>query len=113
MKPSSWPNATEAKSRERSSTACSIRSQRASAEPTPIDERDDVELRFVTPELRRLDEVGSEVLAFGVFSDERPPHGTAGLVDWRLSGQVSRLMRQAFVTGKRSEVVMLPLRPKL
>jgi hypothetical protein len=72
-----------------------------------------LELRFVIPELRRLDEVGTEVLAFGLFSDERPPHGTAGLVDWRLSGQVSRLMRQTFVTGARGEVVMLPLRPRL
>jgi hypothetical protein len=72
-----------------------------------------MELRFVAPELRGLDEVGSEVLACGVFSDERPPHGTAGLIDWRLSGQVSRLVRQRFVTGERGEVVMLPLRPRL
>jgi hypothetical protein len=72
-----------------------------------------MELRFITPELRRLDEVGSEVLACGVFADERPPHGTAGLVDWRLSGQVMRLIAQSFLTGERGEVVMLPLRPKL
>jgi len=72
-----------------------------------------MELRFVTPELRRLDELQSEVLACGVFLDERPHHGTAGLVDWRLSGLVSRLIRRAFVTGKRGEVVMLPLRPKM
>lgn len=72
-----------------------------------------MELRFVTPELRRFDELQSEVLACGVFLDERPHHGTAGLVDWRLSGLVSRLMRRAFVTGKRGEVVMLPLRPMM
>lgn len=72
-----------------------------------------MELRFVTPELRRLDEVPSEVLACGLFADERPHHGTAGLVDWRLSGLVSKLIRQNFATGKRGEVVMLPLRPKL
>jgi len=72
-----------------------------------------MELRFVTPELRRLDDVASEVLACGVFVDERPHRGTAGLVDWRLAGLVSRLMRESFVTGKRGEVVMLPLRPKL
>jgi hypothetical protein len=72
-----------------------------------------MELRFVTPELRRLDELASEVLACGVFLDERPHHGTAGLVDWRLSGLVSRLIRRAFVSGKRGEVVMLPLRPKM
>jgi hypothetical protein len=72
-----------------------------------------MELRFVTLELRRLDEVASEVLACGVFADERPHHGAAGLVDWRLSGTVSRLFGQDFVTGKRGEVVMLPLKPKL
>jgi len=72
-----------------------------------------VELRFVAPALSRLDEVRSEVLACGVFTDERPPHGTAGLVDWRLAGQVGRLMQRAFVTAERGEVVMLPLRPKL
>ena len=67
----------------------------------------------MVPELRHLDEVGSEVLACGVFADERPPHGTAGLVDWRLSGQVCRLMMGSYLTGKRGEVLMLPLRPKL
>jgi len=72
-----------------------------------------MELRFVTSELRRLDEVASEVLACGVFVDERPPGGAAGLVDWRLSGTVSRLVDRGFVTGAQGEVVMLPLRPKL
>jgi hypothetical protein len=72
-----------------------------------------MELRFVTSELRRLDEVASEVLACGVFADERPHHGAAGLVDWRLAGAVSKLVGQGFVTGRPGEVVMLPLRPKL
>jgi hypothetical protein len=72
-----------------------------------------MELRFVTLELRRLDEVASEVLACGVFADERPHHGAAGLVDWRLAGTVSMLLGREFVTGKLGEVVMLPLRPKL
>jgi len=72
-----------------------------------------VELRFVTPELRRLDEAGSEVLACGVFADERPVRGTAGLVDWRLAGQLARLLKSEFVRGVVGEVVMLPLRPKL
>jgi hypothetical protein len=47
-----------------------------------------MELRFVTADLRRL-------------------------VDWRLSGTVSRLLADGFVTGRLGEVVMLPLRPKL
>jgi hypothetical protein len=72
-----------------------------------------VELRFVTPELRRLDDTGSEVLACGIFEDERPVRGTAGLLDWRLAGQISRLMQTGFVVGTKGEVVMFPLRPKL
>src|SRR3954462_11322176 len=75
--------------------------------------RTTVELRFVTPELRRLDDTGSEVLACGIFEDERPVRGTAGLLDWRLAGQISRLMQTGFVVGTKGEVVMFPLRPKL
>jgi Cytosol aminopeptidase family, N-terminal domain len=72
-----------------------------------------VELRFIPPDLGRLDELSCEVLACGVFSDERPPHGAGGLLDWRLSGTLSRLMLRGFVTGAIGEVVMIPLRPKL
>jgi len=72
-----------------------------------------MELRFVTPDLRRLDEVGAEVLACGVFSDVLPPHGTAGLLDFRLAGLVSRLLEDGFLTAQRGEVMMIPLRPKL
>jgi hypothetical protein len=72
-----------------------------------------MELRFVVPELRRLDEVSSEVLACGVFCDALPPHGTAGLVDWRLCGSISRLFVSKFLTGERGEVLLVPPRPKL
>jgi hypothetical protein len=72
-----------------------------------------MELRFVVPDLRHLDEVGSEVLACGLFSDALPPHGTAGLVDWRTSGLVSRLLQKGFLTANQGEVMMVPLRPKL
>jgi hypothetical protein len=72
-----------------------------------------MELRFVAPDLRKLDDAGSEVLACGLFADERPPRGLAGLIDWRLAGQLSSLMMDGFVTGLPGEVVMIPLRPKL
>lgn len=72
-----------------------------------------MELRFVPPALRTLDEVGTEVLACGLFSDERPPHGTLGLVDWRLAGGFSKLLARGWVRGAPGEVVMVPLRPKL
>ncbi len=72
-----------------------------------------MELRFVTPELSRLDELDSEVLACSVWSDARPSHGLAGLCDWRLAGRLSDLERAGHVTGDLGEVVMLPGKPRL
>lgn len=70
-----------------------------------------MELRFVSPELAELDQVGTEVLIGAVFSDERPPRGVAGLVDWRSAGRLSRLMQQGFLTGELGEVLMVPAKP--
>lgn len=72
-----------------------------------------MELRFVAPDLRRLDEVGTEIIACGFFADERPPRGTLDLIDWRLAGYLSRLVQRGLLTGKRGEVAMIALRPKL
>ena len=72
-----------------------------------------MELRFTTPELDRLDLAATEVLLACLLSDEHPPHGVAGLVDWRLSGRVSRLIASGFATGAVGEVVLVPGRPKL
>jgi hypothetical protein len=72
-----------------------------------------VELRFITPELARLDEIDSEVLACTVWSDARPSHGLAGLCDWRLAGRLSDLERRGHVSGALGEVVMLPGKPRL
>jgi len=72
-----------------------------------------MDLRFTTPSLRRLDLAGTEVLVAGLAADERPPHGVAGLVDWRLSGRLSRLMMSGFATGAVGEVLLMPGRPKL
>lgn len=72
-----------------------------------------MDLRFTTPELRTLDLIGTEILVAGLASDERPPHGVAGLVDWRLAGRISRLMKRGFATGALGEVVMVPAKPRL
>lgn len=72
-----------------------------------------MDLRFTTPQLRRLDLAGTEVLVVSLASDERPPHGVAGLVDWRLAGRVSELIRKRFATGELGEVVLIPGKPKL
>jgi hypothetical protein len=72
-----------------------------------------VDLRFTTPNLRRLDLTGTEVLVAALASDERPPHGVAGLVDYRLAGRISRLARSGFATGEIGEVLLVPGKPKL
>lgn len=72
-----------------------------------------MDLRFIFPHLRRLDCASTEVLVAVILEDERPPHGVAGLVDWRLYGRLSRLMQSGFVTGQLGEVVLLPGKPQL
>ena len=72
-----------------------------------------MDLRFISPHLRRLDCASTEVLVASVLEDERPAHGVAGLVDWRLCGRLSRLMQSNFVTGRLDEVVLLPGKPHL
>lgn len=72
-----------------------------------------MELRFVTPELARLDEIDCEVLACTVWSDARPSHGVAGLCDFRLAGRISSLERRGLVRGALGERVMLPGKPRL
>lgn len=72
-----------------------------------------VELRFVAPDLRRLDEASAEIIVCSVFRDERPLRGLAGLLDWRLAGRLSRLARESFLKGETGETLALPVRPRL
>lgn len=72
-----------------------------------------IELRFVPPDLRRLDEISAEVIACGIFRDQRPFTGLAGLLDWRMAGRLSKLAKQGFLVGDVGEVLALPARPRL
>ena len=72
-----------------------------------------IDLRFVAPDLRRLDEVSAEVVVCGIWRDARPLTGLASLLDWRLAGRLSRLARQGFLVGDVGEVLVLPTRPRL
>lgn len=72
-----------------------------------------MDVRFVAPDLRRLDGVRSEALAVGLFEDERPVRGPLGLVDWRLCGSVSRMLQSGRLHGTRGERLLLPVRPRL
>jgi hypothetical protein len=72
-----------------------------------------MELRFIAPHLRRLDCATTEVLATILLEDERPAHGVAGLIDWRLSGRLTTLMLDGFATGRLGEVLLLPGKPHM
>ncbi|MCS6900991.1 MAG: M17 family peptidase N-terminal domain-containing protein [Myxococcales bacterium] len=72
-----------------------------------------MELHFVTPELRRLDELPTEALACCLHSDILPPRGVAGLLSWRFAGRIERLLEAGFLTGQAGEVLLLSGRPRL
>ena len=72
-----------------------------------------MDIRFVPPDLRRLDDASAELCACTVWSDERPVRGFAGLIDWRLAGRLSAVLRSGFVTGERGETLLVPGKPYL
>lgn len=51
---------------------------------------------------------GVDALCLFVAEDDRPLPGTAGFVDWRLSGALSRVLKQKFFTGTRQDWLLLP-----
>jgi hypothetical protein len=72
-----------------------------------------MDLRFTVPELSALDQIGTEILVATTTSEDRPPQGVAGLVDWRLAGRLSRLIKRGFLSGELGEVLLIPGRPRL
>lgn len=72
-----------------------------------------MDVRFVAPELKSLDEVNCEALAIPFFAEERPLQGAFGLVDWRLCGLISRMMVRKRIVGAFKESVLLPGYPRI
>ena len=70
-----------------------------------------MELRFLPPELRKLEGASVELCACSIWSDERPARGFAGLLDWRLGGRISSLLKSGFVRGELGEALLLPGKP--
>ncbi len=58
--------------------------------------------------LDALDPLPADTLCLFVPEDERPLTGAAGYVDWRLCGQLSRLLVDGFFKGARGESLLLP-----
>lgn len=72
-----------------------------------------MDVRFVLPELERLDAIRSDALVIAFFSDEMPTKGAFGLVDWRLCGLISRMVVRKRINGSWGETVLLPAYPRL
>lgn len=47
-------------------------------------------------------------LVLGFFSDEKPPRGLCGLMDWRLNGMISREIKEGHIHGEFKEKVAIP-----
>ncbi|MEM9461577.1 MAG: M17 family peptidase N-terminal domain-containing protein [Myxococcota bacterium] len=51
---------------------------------------------------------GVDLAVLPCFTDERPLQGLAGLVDWRMGGRLSAMLREGLCTGDADEAVLLP-----
>ncbi len=72
-----------------------------------------MDLSFFPLTLDALDQAGAESLCLFVAADERPLTGLAGLVDWRLTARLSRLLRGGQLTGESGEAVLTSPGPRL
>ncbi|MGA9526166.1 MAG: M17 family peptidase N-terminal domain-containing protein [Myxococcaceae bacterium] len=59
--------------------------------------------------LEALDALGDvDALCLFVAEEDRPLRGTAGFVDWRLCGALSRVLLEGFFHGAEGESLLLP-----
>jgi len=72
-----------------------------------------VDLSFFPLTLEAVDQAAADSLCLFVASDERPLTGLAGLVDWRLTARLSRLLRGGQLTGDAGEAVLTSPGPRL
>jgi Cytosol aminopeptidase family, N-terminal domain len=72
-----------------------------------------MDLKFVSPELRNLDQLHSEVIVLPLFDDERPAQGAFSLVDYRLCGHLSAMRKAGELSGRLLLAQAVPGRPKL
>lgn len=52
------------------------------------------------------DALSHDTLILGFFSDERPPRGYCGLVDWRMNGMISTEISQGRISGDFPEKLL-------
>jgi hypothetical protein len=46
-------------------------------------------------------------LVLGIFTDEKPPLGIGGFMDWRLNGMISRELKQGRINGDFMEKILI------
>lgn len=59
------------------------------------------------------DTLNREGLVLGFFSDERPPKGLCGFVDWRLNGMISRELARGRISGEFMEKILIATPPRI
>jgi Cytosol aminopeptidase family, N-terminal domain len=65
-------------------------------------------------DLEALDAMtGIEALCCFVTQDERPLSGAAGFVDWRMCGELSRVLGSGFFVGAPGDKLLLPTEHKI
>jgi hypothetical protein len=70
-----------------------------------------MDLSLLPLELARWDEAEpGELFIVPIYSDVRPLRGPAGLLDWRLCGDLSAALREEKLTGEVGEKLLLPTR---
>ena len=70
-----------------------------------------MELSVLPLDLARWDQApGGDLFAVPICSDVRPLRGAAGLLDWRLNGQLSSCLREHRFHGSSGEKLLLPTR---
>jgi len=65
-------------------------------------------IHFLATDLSKWDGAAADALVLTFFADERPLRGAAGLVDWRLCGRLSRLIKNGRLDGTANEVTLVP-----
>jgi leucyl aminopeptidase len=66
------------------------------------------QIAFVPVDLSRWDRCPSgDAIVVPVWADVRPLRGAAGLLDWRLNGRLSRLLREGRLDGLAGEKLLL------
>ncbi len=70
-------------------------------------------IAFLDLSLRSLDTLSADSLALFVNQSERPLQGLAGLCDWRLCGQLSRVLETGFFDGEGGDALLMPIGHRL